>query len=368
MLVLLLSPSNQQGPTYNEVIVNRKYICGFVRLIAATMLLTGPAFSQTKLRIAVFPFDDRTTSNKDMAIGTKVADLLIAKLTDEGSFTVYDRQYIDRILTEKNRKYDPNYDSATAAKSGLMGTVDMIVSGQIDAFNATASQATSGKFVMKTTETDGAVVLKVTARFISVERGAILMAPSADVEQKGVLSKSDNVAPMITSHLPGARQGYDVNQLHSAPNVDQGLRKLVDQAADQVTRQLAEQVAKEADSVPTRPGSRPAAQPVVAQQESRPAAQETQMACVGMSEGLAYIDKGSQAGIVVGQKYVIQRAVDTGLKNGAGQPIMKHTAVCTLTISDVEADSAAGKCLPSATAHGTGGVPHAGDQVVVAQK
>ena len=59
-----------------------------------------------------------------MNIGVKVADQLISKLAGNSAFTVFDRQYVDRLLAEKNLKYDPNYDSAGAAKSGLMGTVD----------------------------------------------------------------------------------------------------------------------------------------------------------------------------------------------------------------------------------------------------
>lgn len=337
------------------------------RSVALTLLFATTAFAQVeqpKQRIAVFPFDDRTTANKDMSIGTKVADLLIAKLTANGTFTVYDRQYVDRILAEKDRKYDPNYDSAGAARSSLLGTVDMVVSGQIEAFNANATQTTSGKFVMKNVETDGSVVLKVTARLISVERGSILTAPIANAERKGVIAKSDTVAPLITSHLPGSRSGLDLNQLQTTNNTDQALRKLVDEAADEVTKQLASQVTQSAASLPKE------STPVAVTQATgpQPATTAVRAAFVGISGGLAYIDKGSEAGVKVGQSFTVRRSIDTGLKNGAGAPILRHEIECTLVISTVEEGSAAGKCVSDAAAHGTGAVPHKGDEVIMATK
>ncbi|WP_213804365.1 CsgG/HfaB family protein [Granulicella sp. dw_53] len=333
--------------------------------IVALFFLTCTGLAQAKPRIAVFPFDDRTTSNKDMNIGTKVADLLIAKLTTNGAFAVYDRQYVDRLLAEKDRKYDPNYDSAVAAKSGLMGTVDMVVSGQIDAFNANATQVVSGKFVTKRVETDGAVVLKVTARLISVERGSIIMAPSANAEQKGVLAKADTVAPLITKHLPGSKDGLDINQQHATNNTDQALRKLVDEAADEVTKQLATQVAQAAATVQviTTPPPPPAPKP-----ESHPSLAGARADFVGISDGLAYIDKGSAAGVKVGQKIAVRRSVNTGLKNSGGEAILRHKAVCTLLVSVVEEGSAAGKCVPEPTAHGQDGVPHPGDEIIIEPK
>ena len=342
-----------------------------VRSIAITELLITTGFAQVehpKERIAVFPFDDRTTANKDMQIGTKVADLLIAKLSANGAFTVYDREYIDRLLAEKNRKYDPNYDSAEAAKSGLLGTVDMVVSGQIDSFNANATQVTSGKYLSKRVETDGAVELKVTARLISVEKGSIITAPTANAEEKGTLAKSDSVAPLVTTHLPGSKDATDVNQ-QQATGTDQALRKLVDVAADKVTQDLAGQVTQSAASNPVEP-SHATAPPTT--KESQPATTESpsstgvRAAFVGISDGLAYIDKGSEAGVKTGQKFTIRRVIDTGLKNSSGDPIVHHKNVCTLIISSVEEGSAAGKCIPETSAHGPDGVPKTGDDVVMA--
>jgi len=329
-----------------------------------TVLFSQALFAQQiKARIAVFPFDDRTTANKDMSIGTKVADLLIAKLASNAAYTVYDRQYVDRILAEKDRKYDPNYDSAAAAKNGLLGTVDMVVAGQIDAFNANAEQRASGMYLKKTVETDGTVVLKVTARMISVEKGSILSAPSANAEQKGVLTKADTYASAVTKHLPGSKDALDVNQQKATSNTDQALRKLVDQAADEVTKQLAVQVAQSAAAMPIQMHA-----PEAAVKSPSDSSGTIRANFVGVSDGLAYIDKGSAAGVKVGQKFTIQRTIDTGLKNGAGEPIVRHKAVCAIVISTVEETSAAGKCAPDPAVRGPDSVPHPGDDVLTPTK
>ena len=343
--------------------------------VAVLCLFGTTLFAQErpKPRIAVFPFDDRTAADKDMNIGTKVADLLIAKLATNNAFTVYDRQYVDRILAEKDRKYDPNYDSANAAKSGLMGTVDLVVSGQVDSFNANTKQVTAGMYFTKTVETDGAVELSVTARFISVEKGSIILAPTANATEKGVLDKASSCTSALAKHMPQCAQ---TNQQQTTVSKDQALRKLVDQAAETVTKQLVGQIEQSATNIQPGPatGQPATGQPAIAQpataQPATAAASEThaagvRAAFVGISGGLGYIDKGSEAGVKAGQKFTISRSVDTGLKTSAGKPIVHHKAVCTLIVSSVEEGSAAGKCIPDGEAHGAEGVPHTGDEAVL---
>jgi curli biogenesis system outer membrane secretion channel CsgG len=338
-------------------------------LVATTLILPAVALAQSKLRVAVYPFDDRTTANKDMNVGTKVADLLIAKLARDNAFTVLDRQYVDRILAEKNLKYDPNYNSAEAAKTGLMGTVDVLVTGQIDAFNANAEQTTSGRILHKTVETDGVVTLKATARLISVEKGAIVTAASASNEQKAILAKADSVAPIIGKHLPGG-DPEGANQQRNAGNTDQALRKLVDQAAEEVAKQLSSEVAKSAVGLPITP----AQPPVAAKPEPAPSAVEAKSAklpkLVGVTDGLVYINKGSATGLKEGDTFTITRSVDTGMKDPeTGQLVIRHKPVCKLTLTAVEETSSSGKCVSTASARSKeDSTPHSGDEVMPLRK
>jgi curli biogenesis system outer membrane secretion channel CsgG len=329
--------------------------------IGVFWIFTSACHGQEKIkpRIAVFPFDDRTTANKDMSIGTKVADLLIAKLATNGAVTVYDRQYVDRLLAEKNLKYDPNYDSAGAAKAGLMGTVDMVISGQIDAFNANANEFTKHQVVRSIHEIDGEVTLKVTARVISVEKGSILTAPSASDEQHGVLAV-DNT---YMKNPLNPKNGLGFDNTTATKNQDQALRKLVDQAAEEVAKQLSAQVDPIAKTIEPVMAAVSASKPEV-RVETKPKTP----AIVGMIDGLAYLDAGSASGVKKGEKFTVRRSSDTELKDGMGHPIQRHRSVCTLVITTVEEASAGGKCTPEPSAKGPDGIPRAGDEVIASTK
>ena len=318
---------------------------------------------RSKPRIAVFPFDDRTTANKDMNIGTKVADEIIAKLATNSDFVVYDRNHVDRLLQEKNLKYDPNYDSASAAKSGLMGTVDIVISGQVAAFNANTQESSTGFGVMGRHTITGIVSLKVRANLISVEKGSILLAPDADNDAKDVLA----------SDMKGSLMGHSISTSDSRKSVDEGLRKLVDKAATSVAQELSTKISPLAEAVqpvlvaasatPAKPGADESHSGKSVEKASTGSFKAT---FVGISGGLAYVDKGSMSGVKSGDKLIVRRAFDTGLKDGSGQPIQHHRPVCILTVTEVEENSAAGKCVPEATAKGPDAIPKKGDEVTPA--
>jgi curli biogenesis system outer membrane secretion channel CsgG len=315
-----------------------------------------PAAEHVKPRIAVFPFDDRTSANKDMNIGTKVADLLIAKLTSNSAFTVYDRQYVDRLLAEKNLKYDPNYDSAGAAKAGLMGTVDMVISGQIDAFNANTNESTKSQLVRKVHQVDGSVALKVTARLISVEKGSIVVAPTAGNEQKGVLAQDNTYMKVAV----GPKNGLGYDNATATKNQDQALRKLVDQAAEEVAANLSTQLVPSAEHIPA----------VIVQPKAPVSLKSSDLTAkfVGLVDGVAYMDKGASAGVKTGDTFFVRRSTKTALKDGAGKPIMSHKPICTLVVSSVEEASASGKCTTDSSVKGAEAAPRAGDEVISSAK
>jgi hypothetical protein len=83
-----------------------------------------------KKKIAIYPFDDRTSANRPMStaeiisghslgqgLGVKVSDAIISKLAGTGDFEVVDREYLNSVMAEKNLKYDPNFDPAGAARA-----------------------------------------------------------------------------------------------------------------------------------------------------------------------------------------------------------------------------------------------------------
>jgi len=262
-----------------------------------------------------------------MNIGTKVSDALISKLAGTGAFEIVDREYLNTVMSEKNLKFDPNFNPAGAAKTGLLGVVDIIVVGQIDSFNANVNASSTSYFVATKTKQNGVAGLKVTARLISVERGTILSAPSASSELTSLLSQSTT-----TDMVQGVGSGSRTSSLDSA------LRKLVDQTVEAVSTDLSAKIA------------------AGAQAEVAAHATPSLPKFVGIEDGLTVINKGTGAGIKVGDKFLVARPTDTGMKDpDSGQAIIRKKKVCTLVISMVEENISSGTC--------DGGLPTKGDEL-----
>lgn len=330
-------------------------------LFALTIISTGKVKAQVKPRVAVYPFDDRTTANKDMQIGAKVADILISQLTASGAFTVYDRQYVDKILAESHLKYDPNYDSASAAKAGLLGTVDLVVAGQIDAYNAAPTPSDSDMVFGKVHQIMGAVTLKVTARLISVEKGSIASAPNAANDQKVLICKDIVLGGHGTGNCPKTVEQERMMD-------DQALRRLVDKATEEVSKQLSAQISPLAASIKPVVGSPPAGSPKDTEATTTDTAfkvvsEPVKARFLGTSDGFVYIDKGSAAGVKVGDKFTIRRSITKPFLGSDGKPVVVHKAVCTAVIDSVEETSSAGKCI--AETKGVEAIPRKDDEVLL---
>jgi curli biogenesis system outer membrane secretion channel CsgG len=338
--------------------------CSALFLIVVIVLSgAGSAQSPSKPRVAVFPFDNRTTAPKDMNLETKLADDLISRITASGGFQIVDRQYLDRILAEKNLKYDPNFDSATAAKSGLLGTVDFIVAGQIDAFNSNTQDQQSSHFGVKTDQTVGTVTMRATARIISVERGTVLSAPSADTSQKKVLASGMQIT--IKNHT--------TNDAGGTKDVQQALRQLEDAATADMASKLAakiDDVAKANEQTIT-PGAK---SPVLVAPTSVTAVTPTSTPApvkpklVNVSNGMVFINKGSAAGVKAGDKFTVTRSEQTNMTDpDTGKTLVRHRTVCKLVISDVDETFSSGKCTaPNPETRSAENLPKAGDEIVPA--
>lgn len=339
-------------------------------LVLVICVIPSLARAQTKPRIAVFPFDNRTTAPKDMNLENKIADDLISSITASGGFQIVDRQYLDRILAEKNLKYDPNFDSATAVRSGLLGTVDFIVAGQIDAYNANTQDQQVSHFGSTTAQTSGTVAMRATARIISIERGSVLSAPSADISQTQVLAKSTQTT--LGSLVPKSLKGQQLNNAQGTKNVDQALRGLVDKATAGLASELSAKIdeaakANESTAVAAKIASEP---PPPAPAPTGAVAPPTQAKpkLVNVENGLVYINKGSATGVKVGDKFEIKRSIETTMKDpDTGQPLVKHKGVCSLVITSVEESFSSGKCKPAdPNARSAENTPKSGDEIVPA--
>jgi len=290
----------------------------FSILITLVMSIsTTGVHAQSKPRIAVYALDDRTAQTQGMNVGQKVADALIAKLTETGNFQVVDRNYLDQLRKEQNLSLDPRFDGAAAVRIGKLANVQVIVVGQIDSFNANSKKVSTRNPVENKDTTTGVVALKVTVRLLDVSTGTILAAPVASNQQNSVLAET------TSSNL--VRGGMS----HSSGDSDtrEALLKLVDKTIEVVASQIASQI---------KVNNAPAAAPLVSAK------------VIGIDNGLVLINKGSAAGVKMGDSFEIFKRIDTGLKDpDTNAPVLRRVKLCTMAITEVDLTFASGKCSSS---------------------
>jgi len=298
--------------------------------LAILSLSALPALSQVKLKkITVLPLKDRTGSGVRMNISEKAADALLSKLAETGKFIVVERESLAALQTEKNLKFDADFNPANAPKSGMLAVCDFLVTGQIDEFNANENSVESGNYISKKSQIEGTTSLKLTVRVTSTETGQIIASPSVRVEKSGVLGKSSS------STLVG-----NVGSRTSTSDINSALLKLVDSEIEDISTQLAAKIAASYIAG----GGATAAAPVLPK-------------FVGIEDGLTVINKGSTSGIKVGDSFDVVRPTVTDLvdPDNPSQHIIRRKKVCTVVISSVEETISEGSCA--------GGTPQKGDEI-----
>ena len=103
--------------------------------------LCAQAPAPRKPRVAVLDFDYATVQTASSAlfgtnvdIGKGITDLLITDLVKDGSFSIIERQALDKIMAEQNFNNSERADATSAAKLGKLLGVDEIIVGSITQF------------------------------------------------------------------------------------------------------------------------------------------------------------------------------------------------------------------------------------------
>jgi curli biogenesis system outer membrane secretion channel CsgG len=175
-------------------------------LLALTAALAVvPASAQTaptrKPRVAVLDFDYATVQTNsaaifgsDVDIGKGISDLLITNLVKDGTFSVYERQALDKIMSEQNFSNSQRADPSTAARLGKLAGVDVIIIGAITEFgNETQNKNVGGGGggwrgfgVGGIGHSNTKANVAINARIVNVDTGEIV----AVAEGKGESSRS----------------------------------------------------------------------------------------------------------------------------------------------------------------------------------
>ena len=170
---------------------NRILVSVAVALALVAGLAVQPANAQAKRRprIAVMEFDYATVQTYSQAmfgsnvdIGKGITDLLITGLVKDGTYSIIERQVLDKLMTEQNFSNSNRADPTSAAKLGKLLGVDAIIVGSITQFGNETKKVgvggnggTFGGFGLGGIgHSNSKANVAITARIVNVDTGEIM--------------------------------------------------------------------------------------------------------------------------------------------------------------------------------------------------
>ncbi len=302
-----------------------------IALLAAG--LSSAAICQTSAqrhRIAVLDFNYATVMTTTQAvfgtnqdIGKGISDILIDRLTNDGTYRVIERNAINKVLAEQNFSNSNRADTSTAAKIGHILGVDAIITGDITQFGRDDQNRNVGgmlgrwdKYGVGNVGTSKSkAVVAVTARMIDVNTGEIL----ASVSGRGQSTRSG------TNLLGGGGGGGNYGGGAGDMSSSNFAQTIIGEAVTQAVTQLAQGLEQKSANLPV--------------------AQAVPVAglVADASSNEIIINVGSQAGVHVGDNLLITRISRVIKDPATGKPLRTvEDKVGQLTITSVDASSAVG--------------------------
>jgi curli biogenesis system outer membrane secretion channel CsgG len=314
----------------------------FRNFSAVVLFLTFIFAAQAqKKRVAVVDFDYATVqsgvnalfgANKD--IGKGIADLLVDKLVQGGTFSVIERKQLDKILAEQNFANSDRADASTAAKIARVLGVDAIIIGSITQFGRDDKKTdvgggalgnVTGRFGLGgVRKTQSSAVVQVTARMIDTSTAEILASVTAKNEASrsgtGILGSGGSV------YGPEAGAGIDMASRNFADTI-------IGEATTKTVTDLAKQLESKAGTLPT----------VTVSIDG--------LVADAAPDGTVIINVGSKNGVKVGDKLSIKRKVRDVRDPATGKILRSiEDPVGAITITEVDTGSAVGKFSGTGTA------------------
>jgi curli biogenesis system outer membrane secretion channel CsgG len=167
----------------------------------ALLIASSGAWSQEarKKRVAVFDFDYATVHSgvaaifgRDLDVGRGVSDLLVTTLVKNGTYSVIERNALNKILAEQNFSNSDRANPTSAARIGKLLGVDAIIVGSITQFgnetNNTNVGGGAGGFggfgVGGFSHKKSKAIVALTARVVDVDTGEIMGVAEGRGESK----------------------------------------------------------------------------------------------------------------------------------------------------------------------------------------
>ena len=311
------------------------------------LLVSLPGSAQEKRRVAVLDFGYGTVMTSVQAIfgtnqdiGKGISDMLVNQLLADGTYRVFERAAIDKIMNEQNFSNSDRANPATAAKIGALAGVDTIIIGDITTFGRDdknygggAAGYGLGKFGVGGLGVHKAkAVVEITARVIDVNTGEILASVTGHGESKR--SGADM--------LGGGGSGWNGGGGHLDMGSSNFGQTIIGEATKASIADVATGLDQKATTLPTI---------------TAPPPPPVDGLVADASSDDIIINVGAGAGIKVGDTLAGTRVLRT-VKDPATGKVLRtvDSPVGTLTITSVDPDSAVGKFSGS-------GKPAVGDHV-----
>ncbi|HTV07120.1 MAG TPA: CsgG/HfaB family protein [Acidobacteriaceae bacterium] len=308
-------------------------VCVFAWTSGLWAQSAGPAQTQAqKKRIAIMDFDYHTVQSNASAIfgtnvdvGQGIADLLVDELVKNGTYSVIERQQIDKVLNEQNFSNSDRADPASAAKIGKLLGVDAIIVGSITEFgNETKNVGVGGGgWTWHGLGTGGfghhnsKAIVAVTARIVNINTGEIL----ASEDGKGESSRSSTSMAGFGGGWGGAGGG----QVNFGSSDFQ--QTIIGEAVKAATDQLATALEGDASKVTT---------PTIS----------VSGVVAAVVNGQVVLNVGSGAGLRVGDTLTIERVTMTIKDPTTGKVLRQMTTpLGEVQVTNVDAVSAVCKIL-----------------------
>ncbi len=170
---------------------------------ALALLLLSSTAMAGNVTIAVMPFKD--LSGSQSAVGEAIRETVTTDLHDLAGVKVIERGNLDKILAEQHLQAQrSDLDPATAAKVGKLLGATIICGGAYQKVPP---------------------MVRLTARFISVETGQILDTAKVDGNEHEFLKLQDKVTAQLLKHAKLGGHAQKIEQ-RSRPPVNGGLKTL----------------------------------------------------------------------------------------------------------------------------------------------
>lgn len=314
------------------------YKCFAVSAVGLALIagvLAVPAHSQDapkrRPRIAVLDFDYATVQTWSSAVfgtnvdvGKGITDLLVTDLVKDGTYSIIERQALDKIMAEQNFSNSNRADPSSAARIGKLLGVDAIIVGSITQFgnetkktNLGGAGGNWGGFGLGGIgHSKSNANVAVTARIVNVDTGEIMGV----AEGQGSSSRSS------TSLLGGGGNWHGFG----GGNADFGSHDFQQTIIGEAVKMAVDKLTLEVVSDAPRVGVRTiTVEGVIA----------------AVDGGQIVLNIGGKAGIKVGDEFNVQR-VTKEIKDPTTGSIIRRLTTTVGVIKATDVDDVSSICSP----------------------